>query len=109
MGARHGNHPTEEPLVVGVLLVGDGTQLLDVAPVDLLGMMQKSYLKTCELPQEIWEQGIDDIKWHYISEEGVGLHTMTAGVHINATVSLALRLGNFKPSFPPPKKEEKVA
>ncbi len=44
-------------LRVGVLFV-DSVQLLDTAPVDLLGMLSTSYLQICKLPSSITSLGL---------------------------------------------------
>lgn len=42
--------PASGTLKVGVLLVGEAFQLLDIAVADVLGMMQETHLHACELP-----------------------------------------------------------
>lgn len=44
---------TTEVLKVGVLLVGGGVQLLDLAAVDVLGSCDPGYLKAAGLPDAL--------------------------------------------------------
>lgn len=76
------------PLRVGILLLPP-VQLLDVAAVDLLGMLTPEYVKYF---QDI--PGMEDLsmharamEFHYITEAGPGSHAeMTAGVKFVVTV-----------------------
>ncbi|KAB8265992.1 class I glutamine amidotransferase-like protein [Aspergillus pseudonomiae] len=69
-------------LTVGVLLVGVN-QLLDVSPVDLLGMLSTKYLKLAELPGSIQQEGLD-ISIRYISDVP-GNHKVTADAALEVT------------------------
>lgn len=57
------------PVKIGVLLLGSAVQVLDASTVDLLGMLEPSYLAACQLPPSIVSQGTE-IEWHYVSEAG---------------------------------------
>ncbi|CAI7611334.1 unnamed protein product [Penicillium pancosmium] len=74
------------PLQVGVLLISDLVQLLDLAPIDLLTTLQPEYLNACGLPEEIVAIGIKS-EIHYITEDGEKPVQMTSGVRIQPTVS----------------------
>ncbi|KAL5340290.1 hypothetical protein BJX70DRAFT_396800 [Aspergillus crustosus] len=71
--------PNSHPLVVGVLLVSDLVQLLDLAPIDVLTTLQPEYLVTCGLSDEIVAQAVS-IDIHYITEDGTTSVAMTSGV-----------------------------
>lgn len=77
---------TATPLCIGVLLTGE-VQLLDVAPVDLFGMLTPQYLKACKLPASLEAQAIP-IEITYISEVGGNnFAPLTANAAIRATAS----------------------
>ncbi|KAI4192169.1 MAG: hypothetical protein LQ346_004440 [Caloplaca aetnensis] len=77
------------PLKVGVFLVEGGIQLLDVAPVDMLGMLQKEYVQGMaqmtnqSLPAD---KGFD-IEYYFINETGQSPNKMTGGFKIDVTSS----------------------
>ncbi|KAL8768352.1 MAG: hypothetical protein Q9209_005386 [Squamulea sp. 1 TL-2023] len=71
-------------LKVGVLLCGP-VQLMDVAPVDMLGMLDKKYVEIAHLPEQIASKALD-IEFYFINETGEGPHPMTAGFKIAVTV-----------------------
>jgi hypothetical protein len=73
------------PLQVGVLLISDLVQLLDLAPIDLLTTLQPEYLNACGLPEEIVALGVKS-EIHYITEDGEKPVNMTSGVRIQPTV-----------------------
>ncbi len=93
--------PPPTSLKIGILLLGTGVQLLDLAAIDILGMMDKFYLREVNLPEEMVAKGLD-IEYYYITEEvsengdanghghggekGVRLHDLTAGAKVAATV-----------------------
>ncbi|SLM33397.1 Protein kinase A anchor protein, nuclear localisation signal domain [Lasallia pustulata] len=79
--------PAKAPLQVGVLLCGEGVQLLDVSPVDLLGMLQPQYIRACQLPQSLADMSIE-MEIHFISETGHGPHQLTGGMKCAVTHSL---------------------
>jgi transcriptional regulator GlxA family with amidase domain len=69
-------------LRIGVLMVGVN-QLLDIAPVDLLGMLSKDYLSLAGLPTSIQDHGLN-VEIQYISDTG-GFHGTTAGAALRVT------------------------
>ena len=83
------------PLKIGVLLCTGGVQLLDLAAVDLLAMLQPAYLRSCSFPQPIVSLG-REIEFHYIADvvrgdgevptEGI----TTAAANVRITVSAYL-------------------
>src|SRR5438270_3286213 len=54
-----------KPLRIGVLILPP-SQLLDVSPIDLFGMLTREYLEACRLPAPILALGIP-VEIHYIS------------------------------------------
>ena len=80
---------TTTPLKIGVILLSQGVQVLDVAPADLLGTVQKSYLQACKFPPELVDKGQVEFEWHFVSEEGPGngLFPATAHFQLGVTVS----------------------
>ncbi|KAL9119853.1 MAG: hypothetical protein Q9187_003589, partial [Circinaria calcarea] len=98
---------TPAPLQVGIILLSDGVQLLDVSSADILGMMQPSYLRACSLPESIIAQGVE-MEFHYVTESGEGMQAMTAGFRLGVTDSIAtcppldiLILGGPSPAYVP--------
>ena len=83
--------PTKTPLKVGVLLVGEDVQLLDVSPVDLLGMMEPHYIRAAQLP-EPFPSMATDIEYYYITETGEGPKQLTGGMQCEVTVRLELQI-----------------
>ncbi|KAJ5368548.1 class I glutamine amidotransferase-like protein [Penicillium cataractarum] len=79
--------PHSQPLQVGVLLISDLVQLLDLAPIDLFTTLQPEYLDACGLPEEIVALGIKS-EIHYITEDGDKPVNMTSGVRIQPTTSI---------------------
>lgn len=80
-----GTQPVKTPLQVGVLLCGEVVQLLDVSPVDVLGMLQPYYIRACELPQPLVDMGIE-MEFHFITETGEGPQQLTGGMKCVVTV-----------------------
>jgi hypothetical protein len=81
---------SSSPLRVGVLLCGT-VQLLDLAAVDLLGMVTPEYLRMCRIPDQLVALG-QPIEFAYIGEgkkAGEVLET-TASAKIVMTVSWIL-------------------
>ena len=79
---------------VGVLFSAP-VQFLDVAPVDILGMLTPDYLKASGMPSNINEQGIP-FEFHYIAEDEPGSSIqVTAGARIVITVRLHLLSSTF--------------
>ena len=54
-----------KPLRIGVLILPP-SQLLDVSPIDLFGMLTREYLEACRLPAPLLALGIP-VEIHYIS------------------------------------------
>lgn len=79
------NAHASAPLKVGILLFSEGTQLLDVAPIDLLGMLDPSWLSFGGLPEEIIAQA-PRFEYHFINEKGEGPNPMTGGFRLAITV-----------------------
>lgn len=74
------------PIVVGILLLPP-VQLLDAAPVDLLGMLTPGYMRAVDVSDELAAQALE-FEFHYIAESGIGSHVeMTGGVKYLVTVS----------------------
>ena len=76
---------TVSPIRIGVLLLAP-IQLLDVAPIDLFGMLTKDYLEACRLPLPLIN-GALPIEITYISEAGAGTiaeSTASAGLRVSA-------------------------
>ncbi|KAL8959794.1 MAG: hypothetical protein Q9183_005574, partial [Haloplaca sp. 2 TL-2023] len=76
--------PYPSSLKVGVLLFSEGTQFLDVSGIDMLGMLEKSYLELAHIPDALVAKGFD-IEYHFINEEGKGPNQMTGGFKIEVT------------------------
>lgn len=74
------------PLKVGILVFSEGTQLLDVAPIDLLGMLEPSWLEVGGfLPKELIARA-PRFEYHFINETGEGPNQMTGGFRLAITV-----------------------
>ncbi len=73
------------PLQVGVLLCGEGVQLLDISPVDVLGTLEPYYIRACQLPQFLVDMGIE-MEFHFITETGEGPQQLTGGMKCVVTV-----------------------
>lgn len=69
-------------LRVGVLLVGVN-QLLDISPVDFLGMLSKEYLQLAKIPDSILQKALD-VNISYISDTP-GYHRVTADAALKVT------------------------
>lgn len=90
---------SDAPVKVGILLLSPGVQLLDVAPIDILGMLEPQWLEAVHLPPHIIAQGAK-LEYHFINENGKGPQQMTGGFRIEVTVCFALRA--LKVSSSPP-------
>lgn len=76
-----------EALKVGVLLVGGGVQLLDLAAIDVLGSCDPSYLKDIALPDALLSKA-RPVEILYIAESGAGSNAaLTSNGNILITVS----------------------
>ncbi|KAK8088493.1 hypothetical protein PG997_003454 [Apiospora hydei] len=72
---------------VGVLLMNGMTEVLDVAPIDLLNGMTKSLMDNVSpefLPDGVKYKAID-IEFHWVSETGQGTSRLTSGMSIVPT------------------------
>lgn len=86
------------PLKVGILVFPDGTQLLDVAPIDVLGMLEPYWLQAVGVPDELVAQA-PQIEYHFVNETGEGPNLMSGGFRIAVTVNLLF--SSPFPSFAP--------
>lgn len=75
--------PNAKPLRIGVLF-SDSVQLLDIAGIDLFGMLSPSYLEVVNLPPQIVELGVPS-EIHYIGPSSTSTGRCTANVTINLT------------------------
>ncbi|KAL8730288.1 MAG: hypothetical protein Q9166_004171 [cf. Caloplaca sp. 2 TL-2023] len=98
---------SSSPLKVGILLLSNGVQLMDVAPIDMLGMLEKRYVQACELPDHLVAKALD-IEYYWINETGEGPQPMTGGFKLAVTHSIAnappldiLLIGGPFPSYRP--------
>ncbi|CAL8580329.1 hypothetical protein XPA_006057 [Xanthoria parietina] len=94
------------PLKVGVLLCS-ATQLMDVAPLDMLGMLDKHWVQTAQLPEYLASKALD-IEYCFINETGESPHPMTGGFKLAVTHSIEtcppldiLLIGGPAPSYRP--------
>ncbi|KAK7950889.1 class I glutamine amidotransferase-like protein [Apiospora aurea] len=74
---------------VGVLLMNGTTEVLDVAPIDLLNGMSKSLMDNVSpefLPDGVKSKAID-IEFHWVSETGQGTSRLTSDMSIVPTDS----------------------
>lgn len=78
--------PQKAMIKVGIIFITEPIQLLDVAPIDILGMMEPSYLRALGLPETFCAKGID-FEYHYVNETGKGPNQMSAGFKLAVTVS----------------------
>ncbi|KAL9013715.1 MAG: hypothetical protein Q9173_001596 [Seirophora scorigena] len=78
------------PLKVGVFLAEPFIQLLDVAPVDMLAMLQRDYLQGMAHMAGQPELGANgfDIEYFFINETGEGPNQMTGGFKVEVTHSI---------------------
>jgi hypothetical protein len=75
------------PLKVGVILSSQATQLLDVGPIDLLGMLAPEWLRSIGLPEEMIAHA-PRFEFHFVNETGESPNQMTAGFRLAVTVKL---------------------
>lgn len=67
----------------GVILMGE-TEILDVAPIDLLHAMTKRFISILPVSDELKEKALD-IDFHWVTEDG-GPAKLTANITMEATV-----------------------
>ena len=87
--------PNDKPktLRIGVLILPP-SQLLDVSPIDLFGMLAREYLEACRLPAPILALGIS-VEIHYISATASPQPESTASLEdtlAECTAKAALRV-----------------
>jgi hypothetical protein len=73
------------PIEAGVILMGQ-TEILDVAPIDLLHGIGKEFANALPLSDELKAKALD-INFHWITETGAPARP-TANITLEATVSL---------------------
>ena len=73
-------------------MVTSAVQLLDVSPADLLGNLQRKYLRLCQLPEPVVNMGIEEIEYHFVNESGKGPQQMSGGFKIEVTVLFTIPL-----------------
>lgn len=83
--------PQKAGIKVGIIFVTEPIQLLDAAPIDILGMMEPFYLRALGLPETFCSKGID-FEYHYVNETGKGPQQMSAGFKLAVTVTSILLL-----------------
>ncbi|KAL8705832.1 MAG: hypothetical protein Q9201_001055 [Fulgogasparrea decipioides] len=98
--------PYPSPLKVGIFLPAE-VQLLDVAPIDILGMLEESWLQASGVPENLVAQALK-IEYYFINEDGKGPNQMTGGFRVEVTHSIAtcppldvLLIGGPHPSYRP--------
>ncbi|KAI4239330.1 MAG: hypothetical protein L6R40_005545 [Gallowayella cf. fulva] len=98
---------SSSPLKVGILLLSSGVQLMDVAPVDMLGMLEKGYVQACQLPEHLVAKALN-IEYYFVNETGEGPNQMTGGFKVAVTHSIEtcppldiLLIGGPLPSYRP--------
>ncbi len=74
------------PLKVGVILPSQATQLLDVGPIDLLGMLAPEWLRSIGLPEEMIAH-TPRFEFHFVNETGESPNQMTGGFRLAVTVN----------------------
>ena len=72
------------PIEAGVILVGE-TEILDVAPMDLLHGISKSFVEMLPLPDELKAKA-PEINFHWVTETGQPAK-LTSNITMQATVS----------------------
>ncbi|KAL9622887.1 MAG: hypothetical protein Q9160_002813 [Pyrenula sp. 1 TL-2023] len=73
------------PLHVGVILVSDATELLDIAPIDMLNSLRREFIGP-EFPikQNLKDQTID-MQIHWVAETASHPRGLTAGLSVTVT------------------------
>jgi hypothetical protein len=72
------------PIEAGCILIGV-TEILDVAPLDMLGCIGKEFAEIGQLSEELRAK-CPDVNFHWITEKGENAK-MTGGMTIVATVN----------------------
>ncbi|KAL8721355.1 MAG: hypothetical protein Q9181_007727 [Wetmoreana brouardii] len=98
--------PYPSPLKVGIFLASH-VQLLDVAPIDILGMLEEYWLRASGVPENLVAQALK-IEYYFINEDGKGPNQMTGGFKVEVTHSITtcppldiLLIGGPDPSYRP--------
>lgn len=78
--------PQTVGIKVGIIFITEPIQLLDVAPIDIMGMMEPSYLRALGMPEDFCAKGIE-FEYHYVNETGKGPNQMSAGFKLAVTVT----------------------
>lgn len=60
---------------------------MDVAPVDMLGMLEKGYVQACQLPEHLVAKALN-IEYYFVNETGEGPNQMTGGFKVAVTVCI---------------------
>ncbi|KAL8858070.1 MAG: hypothetical protein Q9178_005395 [Gyalolechia marmorata] len=99
---------SRSPLKVGVLLCSV-VQLMDVSPLDMLGMLDKHYVGGTDFSKHLVAKALD-IEYCFINETGESPNPMTAGFKLAVTHSIEncppldiLLIGGPDPSYRPSK------
>jgi hypothetical protein len=71
------------PIEAGVILMGE-TEILDVAPIDLLNGISKKFVNAFPLSDELKAKAVD-INFHWVTENG-NPAKLTANMTLEATV-----------------------
>jgi len=65
------------------------TEILDVAPIDLLNGMSKEFMRVLPVPDALKAKALD-VKFHWVNETGK-VARLTSGISMDATVCLRSR------------------
>ena len=77
---------SQTSVIVGIILLNDSVQLLDVAPVDMLGMISPDWLRFAQVPDEVVKKA-PTFEFRFVNETGKGPNGMTAGFGLEVTVN----------------------
>ena len=69
-----------------ILIISRETEILDVAPIDLLNGMSREFMRVLPLPDAIKAKALD-VEFHWVNETGEAAR-LTSGISMNATVCL---------------------
>jgi hypothetical protein len=84
----HYAQPSTSSLKIGVLIFSqDPTQLLDLAPLDLLTLMGRNRLSKMNAPASTIDEAVDEIDVRYVTASGEGSFPISSGARIPVTVS----------------------
>jgi hypothetical protein len=71
----------------GMILMGE-TEILDVAPIDLLHGISKKFVNAYPLPEELKAKALD-INFHWVTETGTAAK-LTSNITMEATACLSV-------------------